>query len=75
MRPGEHLAWFKSRLPGELAADQPLVDPGAYSTNLFYGKDFGQAPPLANPMRPSQLMFQCYYQMKVVNGVFFQTSL
>ena len=26
-------------------------------------------------MRPSQLMFQCYYQMKLVNGWFFQTNL
>jgi porin len=26
-------------------------------------------------MRPSQLMFQCYYQMKLIDGVFFQTNL
>jgi porin len=27
------------------------------------------------PLRPTQLMFQCYYQMKIVNGWFFQTAL
>jgi porin len=31
--------------------------------------------PMPNQLRPSQLMFQCYYQMKLVNGVFFQTNL
>jgi porin len=46
---------------------------GVYSANAFYGEPYGT--PLTNQMRPSQLMFQCYYQMKVVNGVFFQTNL
>ena len=44
---------------------------GASATGVFYPPD----TPLPNQMRPSQLMFQCYYQMKVVNGVFFQTNL
>ena len=33
------------------------------------------ARPLPNQLRPSQLMFQCYYQMKLVDGWFFQTNL
>ena len=27
------------------------------------------------PLSPSQLMFQAYYQMKLGNGLFFQTAL
>ncbi len=45
---------------------------GASSASIFY-------PPPQSPfvpsLRPSQLMFQCYYQMKLVDGWFFQTNL
>ncbi len=45
---------------------------GASSAALFYPK---QDPFDVPSLRPSQLMFQCYYQMKLVDGVFFQTTL
>ena len=42
---------------------------GAFSANFL-------PVPVAGPsLRPSQLMFQCYYQMKLVDGWFFQTTL
>jgi porin len=46
---------------------------GASSATIFY-------PPQTDPrdvpsLRPSQLMFQCYYQMKLLDGWFFQTTL
>ena len=31
--------------------------------------------PFVPSLRPSQLMFQCYYQMKLIDGWFFQTNL
>ena len=46
---------------------------GTNAADAFYGQPYDT--PHAEPMRPSQLMFQCYYQMKLVNGVFFQTNL
>jgi porin len=48
------------------------LTPGAYSAHLFYPPwDYNDVPPL----RPSQLMFQCYYQMRLAPGWFFQTNL
>jgi porin len=49
------------------------LTPGAYSAHLFYAylPSFDDVPPL----RPSQLMFQCYYQMQLAPGWFFQTNL
>jgi porin len=44
---------------------------GTSAAGVFYPPD----TPMPNQLRPSQLMFQCYYQMKLVNGVFFQTNL
>src|SRR5262249_10473205 len=45
---------------------------GIASGQLFYPQwEAANVPSL----RPSQLMFQCYYQMKLVDGWFFQTAL
>ena len=48
------------------------LTPGAFGADLFYGKPFGTVLP---ELRPSQLMFQCYYQMQLFPGWFFQTNL
>jgi porin len=42
---------------------------GTFGADGLYGIPFGAVPLV---MRPSQLMFQCYYQMKLVDGWFFQ---
>ena len=48
------------------------LTPGAYSARLFYPPwEYNDVPSL----RPSQLMFQCYYQMQLLPGWFFQTNL
>jgi porin len=39
------------------------------------GRFFDPHAPLPDQLRPSQLMLQWYYQMKIVNGWFFQTAL
>jgi porin len=46
---------------------------GDLAADVFYG-DAPFSKPLP-PVRSSQLMLQWYYQMKLVNGWFFQTSL
>lgn len=40
--------------------------------HLFFGPDHGSR---AMPMRPSELMFQWYYQMQLAKGVFFQPAI
>ena len=45
---------------------------GIYSADAFSGQSF---PTPARSLRPSQLMLQWYYQMKLVDGWFFQTTL
>jgi len=44
---------------------------GDFGADLFYAKPYGTILP---PMRPSQFMVQWYYQMKLVDGWFFQTT-
>ncbi len=49
---------------------------GPLSASLFYPPSISQGMPQDVPsLRPSQLMFQCYYQMKLLDGWFFQTTL
>ena len=45
---------------------------GVSSASLFYPPSDA---PLVPSLRPSQLMFQCYYQMQLFHGWFFQTNL
>ena len=45
---------------------------GASGADIFYPPGDANLVP---PLRPSQLMYQCYYQMKLVDGWFFQTTL
>jgi porin len=46
---------------------------GSLAADVFYGQaPFSTALP---PLRPSQFMLQWYYQMKLVDGWFFQTTL
>jgi porin len=50
---------------------------GPLSARLFYPPDVWQnlSPPGLASLRPSQLTVQCYYQMKLADGWFFQTTL
>jgi carbohydrate-selective porin OprB len=46
---------------------------GAFGADFFYNeKPFSTPLP---PLRPSQLMIQMYYQMKLRDGLFFQPTL
>jgi porin len=45
---------------------------GATGADIFYPQADSNLVPA---LRPSQLMYQCYYQMKLVDGWFFQTTL
>jgi porin len=42
---------------------------------FLFNSPSASASDLVPSLRPSQLMFQCYYQMKLVDGWFFQTNL
>ncbi len=45
---------------------------GASSASIFYP---AADAPFVPSLRPSQLMFQCYYQMQLLPGWYFQTNL
>jgi porin len=46
---------------------------GDLAGDLFYG--YAPLSEPIQPLRPSQLMFQCDYQMKLRDGLFFQPTL